>query len=34
MVNIIVDLRLMDAILVVNQRNGESNINNLKYFIE
>ena len=33
MVNIIVDLRLMDATLVVNQRNGESNNNNLKYFL-
>jgi len=33
MVNIIVDLRLMDAILVVKQRKGERDINDLKYYL-
>jgi hypothetical protein len=33
MVNIIVDLRLMDAILVLKQRKGERDVNDLKYYL-
>ncbi len=33
MVNIIADLRLMDAMIVIKQRKGNSAINNLKYYL-
>lgn len=33
MVNIIADLRIMDAIIVTKQRKGESTVHNLKYYL-